>query len=432
MFSRCFFFIFINSGKKKGLMSGSTVELGTTTYISPSNMSLTKTSPRNMTDLGAEDIITAVPNDTNKTTALIGADELDASTYLFEYAVMCAELAATPLGLVLNTLCMVVFIKSKLAKTSVAIQMIFLAVGDNVILATMFSLNSSIWSKFINIIDFTVISSITCAITFYCTTAGALFTGLLMSVATVERFCCVTFPLKVKVWNLYKKSKVWLPMLVVISLVMPIFQYFCHDVSVVGEGGKKSCSGFPTLDNINFCNSLSVVAILIANVLCTLIIFVFSIMTGVGLYRSRARRQEMGVNNNNSNENREFRITTMLLTEATFFLLARLSSAILLPTHQPKSFSILAIDTVPKILRISGLLGTVNHSANFIIYLVFLPEFRRSFVNLMTSCCRRGRPFQRRKQNLIVRDLAFDIFTIIRGTQNINACEPNSSTRVVG
>ena len=120
MFSRCFFFIFINSGKKKGLMSGSTVELGTTTYISPGNMSLTiggsrggregrtpplgvqilsiscsfrenlacsrppwrvhapplgkildpplltKTSPRNMTDFGAEDIITAVPNDTNK------------------------------------------------------------------------------------------------------------------------------------------------------------------------------------------------------------------------------------------------------------------------------------------------------------------------------------------------------------------------------
>ena len=213
---------------------------------------------------------------------------------------------------------------------------------------------------------------------------------------------------------------------------MPLYQYFCHHVSVVGEDGKKSCSGFQTLNGINFCNSFAVVGIVIAYVVCTLIIFVFSILTGIGLYRSRARRQEMGINNNNSKANREFRITTMLLTEATFFLVVRLPTAILLPTHQPKSFGILTIDTVPKIIRIIGLLGTVNHSANFIIYLAFLPEFRRSFVNLVTSRCRRGCPPLRHNKIPIIRDLAFDIFTIIRGTQNINACEPNSSTRVVG
>ena len=398
-------------------------------------MPLTKVSRRNLTDWGTEDIITAVPtNDTNETTTLIPADEVDASTYLFEYAVMCAELALMTLGLLLNTLCIAVFIKSKLAKTSVAIQMISLSIGDNVGLVAMFALNSALWSKFIDIIDLTVINNITCATIFYSGTAVALFTGLLMSAATIERFYCVTFPLKVKVWNLRRKSKVWLPVLVVISLVMPIFRYFCHDVSVVGKDGTKSCSAFATLNNKMFCNNLEVAVLVIANVVCTLIILVLSILTGVMLYRSRARRQEMSVNNNNnnSNENREFRITAMLLTEATFFLVSRLSLAILVPTHQPKSLSILALDTISKIFRVSGLLATLNHSTNFIIYLVFLSEFRRSFVSLMMSCCRRGRPFLRRKHNPIVGDLAFDIFTIIRGTQDINARKPNSSTRVIG
>ena len=135
------------------------------------------------------------------------------------------------------------------------------------------------------------------------------------------------------------------------------------------------------------------VLIVMANIVPGVLIFIFSILTGVGLYKSRARREEMGVNNNNnhSNDNREFRITTMLLIEATFFFVTRVTMSILVQLNRHYQFSSLVLTYL---LKVFSVLGTLNHSTNIFFYLILLQEFRRSFADMMTmtmtmmcNCC---------------------------------------------
>ena len=97
-------------------------------------------------------------------------------------------------------------------------------------------------------------------------------------------------------------------------------------------------------------------------------ILIFSILMGIGLYRSRDDRQEMGGNNNN---NMEFRVTAMLLTEATVFMIVRLPLVVLVPLHQVHGPSHPVIGDA---LRFCAFLIPLNHSTSFFIYVGLLPE----------------------------------------------------------
>ena len=288
---------------------------------------------------------------------------------------------SVPVGLVLNVLCIVVLINSKIARTSTAVEIIFLALADSISLITFFILSSPVWSQFSDLPDLTIINNVMCAGPFYFGLVGSLLYGMTMSVASIERFCCVTFPLQVKAWNLCRKCKMLLSALLVLSLVLPMFHFWCYDLLIINDEMKVCLTSLVT--PIKICTiSRVIVMIILANFVPGFVILVFSILTGVGLYRTRARRQEMSVNNNNnnSNENREFRITTMLLAEATIFFLSRVPFSIMVEINQLYHYSNPAIVYV---LKSWSFLVTLNHGTNFVIYMIFLQEFRRNFAKMM-------------------------------------------------
>ena len=168
-------------------------------------------------------------------------------------------------------------------------------------------------------------------------------------------------------------------MLLVISLGLPMFHFWCYELIVTNDQHLTVCLSSPVTP-IEMCTiGKIIVMIILANFVPGLVILVFSILTGVGLYRTRVRRQEMTVNNN-SNENREFRITTMLLAEATIFLSSRVPFSITMQINQYYHFR---NPVVTYVLKSLSILATLNHGTNFVIYMIFLQEFRRSFAKIM-------------------------------------------------
>ena len=260
-------------------------------------------------------------------------------------------------------------------------EIIFLALADCINLITFFVLSSPVWSQFSDLPDLTIINNVMCAGPLYFGLVGGLLYGMTMSVATIERFCCVTFPLKVKAWNLYRKCKILLLVLLVISPVLPMFHFWCYELLFLNDELTVCLTSLVT--PAKTCTiSRVIVMIILANFVPGFVTLVFSILTGVGLYRSWIRRQEMSKNNNNNNskEKREFRITTMLLAEATIFFLSRVPFSIMVQINQRYHYS---NPVVVYVLKSLSFLVTLNHGTNFVIYMIFLQEFRRSFAKIM-------------------------------------------------
>ena len=352
----------------------------TTELFNNTTMQRACSSPGNATVWSSEDLTTASSRTDERIVTTITLNQPDQTNSPLDYVSMYLNMLFIPVGLILNVQCIAVLIKTIMARTSTAVEMVFLALADSINLITQFVLSSPVWSQYSDIPDLTIINDIMCAGTFYLALVGSLLSGMIMSVATIERFCFVTFPLRIKTGDLYKKSKMVLLVLLVISLVLPIFHFWCYDLLVINDAGLTICLTTPIVP-IEMCTiSRVVLMIILINIIPGLVILAFSILTGVGLYRSRARSQETGLNNNNSNDKRKFRITTMLLTEATIFLLSCVPFAIMVEiNHIYHNRNPVLMDVLSSL----SFLTTLNHSTNFVVYMIFLQQFRRSFAKMM-------------------------------------------------
>ena len=92
-----------------------------------------------------------------------------------------------PMGIILNTLSFVVFYKIKKHKSAVGLRKMCMAIADSCALLAIQDLHI-----------------VLCKTSIPLGNAGSLWSGVLLASATVERYCCIAYPLKVKTWNLTK------------------------------------------------------------------------------------------------------------------------------------------------------------------------------------------------------------------------------------
>ena len=111
---------------------------------------------------------------------------------------MYSQLIIIPVGLVLNLLCFIVFVKSSTARTATGIHLTFLAIADSLVLLSAFVLGTEQWPSYIDIPKFRMLNSFICKVSIYTFNVGVLWSGFLLVSATVERFLSVAFPLKMK------------------------------------------------------------------------------------------------------------------------------------------------------------------------------------------------------------------------------------------
>ena len=110
---------------------------------------------------------------------------------------MYGTLIWAPIGLILNTLSLVILIKCKNFSTSVGTYLKSLCVADNILIAGFFCLSfDAHWQNKLNFPQIPNLNDVTCKMTIYTVSVGLLCTGLILASATIEHFLVVAFPLK--------------------------------------------------------------------------------------------------------------------------------------------------------------------------------------------------------------------------------------------
>ncbi len=121
----------------------------------------------------------------------------------------------------------------------------------------------------------------------------------------------------------------------------------------------------------------------VANGICPVLIFVFTVLMATELYQHHKQRRNMSGNAGNVAV-KQLSVTMMLFIVATIFLLTRGSQVIVWHVRSYCSSHGLThtgtFQNTVVMWPLLVLLGSVYHSCNFLIYLLFLQDFRRCFL----------------------------------------------------
>ena len=288
-----------------------------------------------------------------------------------------------PTGFILNILSLIIFYKIKRHKSATGSHIMCMAVADNFALLGVLLIqnNSFLDDKWLpRIRD---LNNFFCKGSLMIVNGGALWSGLLLATATIERFCCIAYPLKVKTWNLLTFSKIFNMVSFFLSFGLNglvgydnyIGQDFNHTVCIYVEKGIGVLS-----DQI--INSV------FSYIIITGVILIFTIAVAVQLRRTRKDRKTLS-QNIAIRSNREFVITTMLFAIACLFLATRLPMVVVFQVSvyfstNGRQVGIKTLQLINAAYYSAQLLLVINHSVNFVIYIVFFQEFRTQFVSFFT------------------------------------------------
>ena len=292
---------------------------------------------------------------------------------------MYSQLVISPVGLVLNLLCFIVFVKSNTARTATGIHLTFLAIADGVVLLGSYLYLPEQWTRYIGFPNFRNWNSFSCKLSLYTLNLGFLWSGLLLASTTVERFLSVSFPLKVQSWGLYKISKILMIVYLVGSLAVCSYSIFCSDF-VPLEDGVNMCTEIQKGITAKICYiGETIVNIVLSNMVCVVLIVTFTVMISIRLFKYKNRRSELG---HGGDSGKEFQITLMLVIVATLFLILRIPEMIVFQIVY--FFSTLnmmnpTLNNLYAVYPIFVILLVLNHSINFFIYMAFLKNFRHTF-----------------------------------------------------
>ncbi len=130
-----------------------------------------------------------------------------------------------PIGLLLNILCFVIFIKLKMYRTAVGLHLTCLSIADALVMfggsfVTFWFLGRAVIAGYIYPVDS---AGFTCRGMLYIRDTGWYLSSFLTLSATVERYLALAYPLKVGGWQLLKKSKILISCFAIISPVLPVY-----------------------------------------------------------------------------------------------------------------------------------------------------------------------------------------------------------------
>ncbi len=216
-----------------------------------------------------------------------------------------------------------------------------------------------------------------------------VWSGLLLASATTERFLCVAFPLRVKSWNLLFVTKFLMCLYAAVSVILgSIHAYSLQHVPVIGRD-RSSCQANPYHLNLRKFTA-NVTFTFIANGICPCLIFVFTILIAIYLFKYKAQRRVL-THNSSMVESKEFTITLMLFIIACTDLVSRLfQMAVWHVRNYYQTRRWLTNETYINgtiIWPITNVLIVIKHSLNFFIYMVFFEKFRQTFKRYFACGC---------------------------------------------
>ena len=282
-----------------------------------------------------------------------------------------------PLGIIFNTLSLIIFQKSQAFSTSIGNHLKCISISDSILLMGGFlGAPDEYWEEKFNFSYITSLNNISCQMTNYILNVGLLSTGLILSSATIERFLAIAFPLKYRSWNTLRTSKIILPVFFILSLGLSAYAPSLLEISEQGECDIIE-KHRKTYDLI-----FTIVLIIIANGICGGVILIFTLIIIGLLFHQLRKRNVLSKNNSaNSSSKKEVRISVMLVTISLLFIFLRFPKIIMVKFILFKAGNPLLIKSMSKLTEF---FTALNHSINFIIYVIFLESFRKKFFEMFS------------------------------------------------
>ena len=295
-------------------------------------------------------------------------------------------LIVSPIGVLLNILALIVFIKIKNYKTSTGILLICIAIADICVLIGMIVTRAFVFESSFDIFNSYTVKFILCKGGPFIYYTGLVWSGLLLTSVTIERFLSITFVLKVKTWNLLKFSKCLSGLYLTLSLILGAGQ--AYGIIIFDEKSTTLCGYNPADGTVGTIDTI--VNTVVMNGICSGLIFIFTVLIAIKIHQSKRERSTLNDNNSNHVPGRkEIKITFMIFIVATVFILTRFPTFILYEMtkyyfSREMYFNKHYLNSIA-VSPISYAIIVINHSINFLIYMCFLKKFREGF----KQCCSR-------------------------------------------
>ena len=328
------------------------------------------------------------------TTELVNSSTKSMNDNVFYRIHMYGLIVLIPLGIIFNSISVIVFQKSQVFSTSIGNYLKCISISDTIILVGILLINTSkSWEQKLNFPNIISMNNASCVISTYIALVAHFSGTLILSSATIERFLAIAFPLKYRSWNTIRTSKIMLSVFFMYSLMAAAPTFFVLEISEKGE-----CDIIQ--ENMKTTELLyTIFVLIIANGICGGVILIFTIIIIVLLFHQSRKRNVLSNNDISSKSKRDIRISVMLVTIALFFMLFRYPKVIARKFTMANSGDPFLVQSLDKLTTV---FVVVNHSVNFIIYMVFLESFRKSLCQMFSyfhvkimEClyiCRRNNP----------------------------------------
>ena len=287
-----------------------------------------------------------------------------------------SDLILVPIGFILNIWTFWTFYKMRTYQSAPGLHLMFIAIADTVTIIGIFFFRSNTWRKYINIPYFMNTHIILCKGIPLVASLGTIWRGLLLLSATVERFISIAFALKVKSWNLLRVSKILIIVHLLISTSLSVVWVYFLELIEMYE--TTLCNVDVKYQNIYYEVDTLIFAVF-GNGVCGGLVLIFTILIATFLFKSKHQRSSMSQSSNKSEK--EYRITFMLFLVACLFIFTKLPEIIIVQIGIQYADNRLRDQLYANAMiaaPVTNVLLILNHSVNFVIYLIFFKTFRES------------------------------------------------------
>ncbi len=291
-----------------------------------------------------------------------------------------------PIGIIMNLLSVVTFVKIRIWKTSTGLHLVCLALSECLLLVGYTV--SLPWPHRIKTFHDSF-----CIIRNFTISSQQTWNGLLMVSMTIERYISVAFPLNVKSWNLKRISKVSITFLGVCSLTLGALSGARRSVNSSAVPNK--CKDNPNLVELSYVSNMFTYTV-VGYGLAPVLTFLFTVLIAHQLHKHRKARKVI-IQEGQSNNNKEFTITAMLFLVACLYLVSKIFVIVTWFVKTYSNRNSIHFQHASFGYSYARLLIFVYHSMNSLVYIVFFKAFRQAFVAILCfnrNCKRIGQTQQ--------------------------------------
>ncbi len=286
------------------------------------------------------------------------------------YGYICA--VTVPAGIILNSLCVIILLKIRLFKTSVGIHLLWIAVVDLFTIATTLAYSNPL-QELLGIPQNKYWGNIMCRLSVSFTYPLSRASSLLITSATFERFLSIAFAFRIKQWPMLKGSKI------IVGAIM----FICLTECVVWLSiyTKSYCWYSSEVDRtVQFFYMKTYIVIYAST---AILVLVFTTLIAIFLVIHQKNMKSMENTTGKTSQSKEARVTLMLFVVAVTFLISTLSEILsVIATSTSESQTQVHLWTA---VWAAIVLYDLYHSSNFVIYFIFLAQFRSCFLSCVRS-----------------------------------------------